>query len=343
MTNSTCLRTFSPIVLALSSLLLANSGLEAAAVLKKHEVKPSIVVAGPRVDASCLIGKNPPEILRKQLEKIPIGVISKPLGELQLNREELEKQLGAFSDHLEIPRKVKILRKGDLLPKKELISRIRTICLERSDDPEHVQIDDSRLPERIVLPGSLKSWDIQPISTNTYGMVLLNLNIECDSGKVKQIVQVEVSRVIRAAKVVRLLKKGEIITEKDVEMETVRVKSFAQKDLAKFDNIIGKQTISIKSPGSYLKIQDVANEITSAHIQASPSRKGTSCSKASWTIKPGERVQFHVQSGSLRLSVPAKALEGGCVGDSIRLVNLQNNRNIFGTISGEGRVDYATK
>ena len=329
--------------LVVASALAFAPSLSGAVSMPKVEVKPNIVVAGPRVDASCLLGKRPSEDLRRQLEKVPIGVISRPLGELQLKREDLEKQLGHLSQHLELPRQVKILRLGDLLPKRDLEEKIRSLCVARSDDPTRVEVDMGRIPDHIVLPGPLTRWDVQPVSTNVYGMVLLNLVAECATGMHKQIIQVEVSRVVQAAKVKRLLKRGEIIGEEYVTRETVRVRGFAHQNYAEFNDIIGKQLISIKSPGSYLKNQDINSEISITALRPSPTMKGKSCSRDAWTIKPGERVQFHVQSGGLSLTVPAKALEGGCVGDSILLVNLQNNRNIFGTISGEGRVDHAAK
>jgi flagella basal body P-ring formation protein FlgA len=41
------------------------------------------------------------------------------------------------------------------------------------------------------------------------------------------------------------------------------------------------------------------------------------------------------------MTFPAKAIEGGQVGDSIRLINLRTKKRIKGTITDKGQVEYA--
>ena len=62
-----------------------------------------------------------------------------------------------------------------------------------------------------------------------------------------------------------------------------------------------------------------------------------------WLIKPGDSVEFRVNSGALSLSIPAKAVSGGNSGDEIELINLKNKRRISGIITEKGIVEYAQK
>ena len=62
-----------------------------------------------------------------------------------------------------------------------------------------------------------------------------------------------------------------------------------------------------------------------------------------WLIKPGDNVEFRVNSGALSLSIPAKAVQGGNSGDEIELINLKNKRRISGVITEKGIVEYAQK
>ena len=320
----------------------------------KLPVKPTIVASSLRIDASILLKGEASPALKEQLEKIQLGTIMQPLGNLELARDELLSKLGTLADLFDLPKRIQILRKGEILSGSDIASRLTEICKTRVQNPDSIGIDLSRLPDHLVLPGPLVKWNLKPISTNPLGMALFSLEADCQGGKVRQIVQAEVWQVVKAAKINRLMSRGEIIGPEDVTIEEIKVKNFAQKSLVPFDQVIGQQLSGFKSAGSLVRSGDVSNGIdptikTSKTIhskmqvaQAIPA-KTQKCSKEDWIIKPGDSVDYTVKSGNLCLSVQAKAVNGGCVGDPIRLINLQNNRSIQGIIVGEGQVEHVQK
>jgi flagella basal body P-ring formation protein FlgA len=337
----------------------ASGAVSNPAPTEKLAVRPTIVVNTSRIDASVLVSSSAPDSLKAQLAKIPIGVINKPLGELALDREAVKSKLGHFSELLEFPQRVQILRSGELLPGTEISQKIIDACKGRTAKLHSIEMDISRLPDHVVLPGPLKSWSLKPMSTNPLGMVLFALEADCEGGKVRQILQVELWQTIRAAKLTRLVTRGETLGPDSVVAETVKVKNLSQKAILSYDEVIGRKATLYKSSGSILRIGEVADEVapsktplipqapsSSLHLSAPVQGKSLHLpapknSRTDWVIKPGEKVDFTVVSGSLTIRVPAKALEGGCVGDPIKLVNLQNNKSIEGIITGEGKVSYA--
>jgi flagella basal body P-ring formation protein FlgA len=55
-------------------------------------------------------------------------------------------------------------------------------------------------------------------------------------------------------------------------------------------------------------------------------------------VKKGQMVDVLVSQGSLSLRMKAMALEGGAVGITVKLRNLDSRKDFFGEVIGEGQV-----
>jgi flagella basal body P-ring formation protein FlgA len=313
-------------------------------------VRPAILVEGERVDASVLVPETAPADLRQALARLTLGQIPQPLGQLSLDRRDLERCLGPLAASLALPNRVQIRRRGDLLSGQDVLDRIHQICRQGLADSEAAElaIDASRLPRSFVLPGPLQSFELEPMSSNRLGLRLFIITAQCDGGVFRQIVQVDVARQIKGARLKRLARRGETLTAGDLEEVTVTQRTDSGTPLLRFAEAVGRCLTTYKSPGTLLRAGDVslqafetanAPSLPSSHPAAAAPRSGRTPA-AAWVIKPGDQVEFFVQSGGLSLKVPAKALEGGAIGASIRLLNLQNHRQIIGTVTGEGKVEY---
>ena len=350
---------------------LSGLPLEASIAGEKWQVRPAIVVGTARVDASCLVGSLAPVALREALAKVPLGLIANPLGELVLEKPVLLQLLGSLANRVDLPNIVQVRRRGDLLSGSELEVVVRRRCLERFPEREHgrVEIDISRLPTHVVLPGALQDWDVKPMSQNALGMVLFNLEAHCDGGKIRQIVQVEVWKTVEAAKIMRLARPGEVLTAGDLERVTMKIRNTTADQYPPLEEIVGKTLASYKSAGTMIRRSDTRDGTCNlvganmpaplrGHSQGAISSRpgvvsrfeiqpvavmaaGKSSQRESWVVAPGEQVEFAVSVNGLNLTVPAKAVEGGGVGDAIRLINLQNQRPIKGRIMAKGKVAYA--
>ncbi|HOT28226.1 MAG TPA: flagella basal body P-ring formation protein FlgA [Candidatus Ozemobacteraceae bacterium] len=332
-------------------------------------VKSTVLVTDGRVDASMLVGSDAAPSVKAALAKIPVGFISEPLGSITLHRNELSRKLGSFATMFELPQRVQVLRKGAMLSGEEIAAKVRELCYERieKDVAGDVQVDLSNLPRHVVLPEPPESWTLTPMSSNKLGMRVFQLEARCGETTVRQIIQADVSRTVRVAKLRRLVKRGECLSANDLIEETIRLRNDQPNPVVAIGEVVGKQLANFKSPGTIVRAGDLASacipepkqntlsnmthvseNTDSADHAESPALPGETGpepepignSSGEYLVKNGEQVEFTVKSGSLCLVVPAKALQNGRAGESIRLLNLQNKRPIKGIITAEGKVEH---
>lgn len=350
--KKTCLAT----IISLSFLCLHLSADMAQAMYTKDSnskvmsIKSSALVKGTNVSAACLLLPDGPEDIRSALAGIQLGQIPDPLGELVLERHELEKRLGRFAGSISIPDRVSIRRQGAILRGTELRNKLEEICT-RGMNREELHIDLSRVPTSVVLPGNLIKWEATANSENRLGMRLFSLNAQTENGPYRMLIQVSVARKIKAAKLTRLAKPGEQINRTMIEPEIVEVKSDHAHLPVTFEDALGQCLGRFKSAGTLLRNSDLSDAVNGVCNADSgiEQKKFTKAShrsrvndRSNWLIKPGDQVEFHFASGNIELTVPARATQGGKSGEVINLINLQNQRQIRGTVVSEGRVRHAS-
>jgi flagella basal body P-ring formation protein FlgA len=311
-------------------------------------LKSTVLVSGSEIKADCLIKSEASQELRDNLAAIQLGHIPDPLGELVLDKTDIQRKLGNLATGLSIPERITIRRAGAMLKGVDIAGRISALC--KSADADDLAVDLSRVPANIVLPGALQNWEINTNSENTLGMRLFVLTAQTDGGPFRQLIQVRVSRVVEAAELTRLARPGETISSSMIRKKKVEVKSDQSNIPVTYAEAVGKCLGRFKSPGTVLRSGDLsmgASNICRNNDKSSikPADRSenfvTASSRDAWVIKPGESVDFHFNSGTLSLKIPARAVQGGSEGDEITLINLQNQRRIRGVIKERGRVEYA--
>ncbi len=308
--------------------------------------KSTVVVSNSEIKADLLIKNDVSATIREELANIQIGHIPHPLGELVIARPELLKKLGNIANSINIPEKITIRRLGTILKGSEVGERIKEICSQQISGD--LNIDLSRIPTNVVLPGNIVDWAINTSSDNNLGMKLFVLTAQTDGGPFRQLIQVKVSRMIEAAQVVRLAKPGEEINQNMIRPHKMEVKSDLSNAPLTYAEALGKNLGRFKSAGTVLRSSDVSEKNLMTGKSEPEARKApisiaTAKSHDNWIIKPGENVNFHFNSGTLSMMIPAKAVQGGQAGDEITLINLQNKRRIRGIITEKGKVEYAQK
>lgn len=336
----------------------------AIAAMKKNNtsftpvtLKSSVVVSGSTVNADSLV-RNADEKLTKELANIQLGNIPNPLGEITLDKETISYKLGDLADSVKIPENVTIKRLGSVLKSEYVKQRIMELCQNNNDD--ELNFDFSRLSSSIILPGNVLSWNVTSNSSNELGMKLFSLQAETESGPFKQLIQVNVSKTIEAAELCQLVKPGEEITEDMVKPVPMLIKNEKNNTAVSYKDVIGKKLDKFKSAGTIIRNSDLAKSdyVKTAKVKKSKTAEGIRTPQTlnmmsatmkndaivdAWLVKPGDSVEFRVNSGALSLSIPAKAVSGGNSGDEIELINLKNKRRISGIITEKGIVEYAQK
>ena len=320
-------------------------------------MKSSAVVSGSIVNADSLV-RNADENLTKELASIELGSIPNPLGEITLDKDTISNKLGNLANSVKIPENVTIKRLGSVLKSDYVKSRIMEIC--QNDNEDNLSFDFARLTSNIILPGNAISWNVKANSTNELGMRLFTLEAETEGGPFKQLIQVNVSKTIEAAELCQLVKPGEEITEDMVKPVPMLIKNEKNNTAVSYKDVIGKKLDKFKSAGTIIRNSDLAKKdsVKTASSKKSRTAEGIRTPQAlnmmsatmkndaivdAWLIKPGDSVEFRVNSGALSLSIPAKAVSGGNSGDEIELINLKNKRRISGVITEKGIVEYAQK
>jgi len=305
--------------------------------------KSTVLVNSSEIKADSLIKNDADQRLREALAAVQIGFIPNPLGELVIDRATLQKKLGNLIRDISVPEKITIRRNGSILKGSDVREKIVQFCQQKTD--AKLDIDLSRVPTNMVLPGNATSWDVTTASDNTLGMKLFVVTAETDGGPFRQLIQIKVSRSFEAAQLTRLAKPGEVINAGMLKSKKMVLKSDQGTIPLSYEEALGKSLGRFKSAGTMIREIDLAEAVTEpcemTGVKTIATNKAGPAEKASLMIKPGSSVDFLVNSGNLSLKIPAKAVSGGNPGDEITLINLQNKRRIKGFVTEKGTVEYA--
>ncbi len=335
------------LLLSLTVMPLAMAATSEPVNPARATLKSSALVNYSEIKADCLIKTECDPVLKQELAGVKLGHIPDPLGELTISQQELREKLGSFAVKLDIPKRVVIKRQGAFLKGADVIASIKSICNPESKGD--IEVDTSRIPHNIVLPGNLKTWELKANSDNRLGMRLFSLTAETDGGSFRQLIQVSVVRIIEAAEMNRLAKPGERITSNMIGKKRVELKSEQANLPMTYEEALGKCLGRYKSAGTILRSSDISNGEENICENKSEKKNRKSLNNAvlqrndrsQWVVKPGDNVDYHFANGSLELSFPARAMEGGEIGDQINLINLRNQKKVQGVITDKGRVEYA--
>jgi flagella basal body P-ring formation protein FlgA len=128
-----------------------------------------------------------------------------------------------------------------------------------------------------------------------------------------------VTEMIESATLTRALRRGETIRESDVVMQR-RPKAEVGDDAVVLEQAVG---LAAKRP-----------------LRANQALRASDLARAE-VVQRNEMVTMVYEVPGIVLTMRAKALEAGAVGDVIAVVNMQTNRTIQASVAGPGRVALA--
>jgi len=115
----------------------------------------------------------------------------------------------------------------------------------------------------------------------------------------------------------RLISAGDIITADDLEWQPVHLARLSGNSLTDAEQLVGRMARRPLKAGQILRQTDVA---------VSP------------VIHKNDLIRLVVQTGQMTLSVQGKALQDAAMGQAIRVVNVNSNRQLSGTVVDGGTV-----
>lgn len=115
----------------------------------------------------------------------------------------------------------------------------------------------------------------------------------------------------------RLISAGDIISADDLEWQPVHLARLSGNSLTDAEQLVGRMARRPLKAGQILRQTDVA---------VSP------------VIHKNDLIRLVVQTGQMTLSVQGKALQDAAMGQAIRVVNVNSNRQLSGTVVDAGTV-----
>ena len=115
----------------------------------------------------------------------------------------------------------------------------------------------------------------------------------------------------------RLISAGEVIASDDLEWQPVHLTRLSGNSLTDAEQLVGRMAKRPLKAGQILRQSDVA---------VSP------------VIRKNDLIRLVVKTGQMTLSVQGKAMQDAAMGQSIRVMNVNSNRQLSGTVIDAGTV-----
>lgn len=129
------------------------------------------------------------------------------------------------------------------------------------------------------------------------------------SGLVERLIDVPVAR--------RTLARGDLINASDIDTLAIRQKLIKADTITRVSDLIGQSPRRAIAAGKVIGADDVEIPLN---------------------VKRGDKIHLIYRLGAMELSAQGRAVQDGRPGDRIRVVNIDSNKPLQGTVTGESRV-----
>lgn len=221
-----------------------------------------------------------------------------------------------------------VRRDSTEITNKEILDVVRTGLAERTkatvEGSDNVEILLDRRTLNVQLPASVK----QPVAS----LVDVNYNptdyrfkgtlvIEGADNSLPQPLLIPVSGrampQINVPVLTHEVGKGGVISADDIEFVAITANKLGADVLTQASDVVGKETRRDLQQGQVLRSRDF---------------------RAQQLVKRGGIVTMVIERGPLRVATRGRALTDAGVGDAVRVLNIQSNRTIEGTVLPDGNV-----
>lgn len=256
-----------------------------------------------------------------KLQAIEITTSPAPDSLRKINKDFIMYKMANFTNAekditLTAPDTVTIERSAQVIGKETLKEIFRDYVMDNAPwDSEQIAIDRINTPPSVALPKGDLEWEVHEKQNNNFignFSILIDFMVDGDSLR-KIIVSGKISVFKEVVKAARNINRGDIITSEDITLVSEKIK-YARKDfVTSTKELIGKRATR--------RIQ-ADQTIKSGMFEVPPA------------VEKGDRVVIKAENNELLITATGKALEEGCVGDHIRVVNIGSGREIIGTVKG---------
>ncbi|MGD9156956.1 MAG: flagellar basal body P-ring formation chaperone FlgA [Desulfobacteraceae bacterium] len=254
-----------------------------------------------------------------KLKSIEITASPSPATFRRLNRDlvmyKVEHLINAEKDiRLSVPETITVERTAQII-KAEIIEEIfRDYVLDNAPwERDRIVIERINSPASIALPKGDLDWEIdEKQNRNFIGnfSLMIDFRVNGDSLR-KTIVSGKISVIREVVKAARDIRSGEIISAGDITLVSEKMKYSKRGIVTSKKDVTGKRATR--------RIQ--ADQMIKAGMFEVPP-----------AVEKGDRVIIKAENNQLLITASGKALEEGCVGDQIRVMNISSGREIIATV-----------
>ena len=181
-------------------------------------------------------------------------------------------------------------------------------------EKDQIVIEKINTPPSIALPKGELDWEIDEKNNNDFignTSLLIDFKVDGESQR-KLIVSGKISVIREVVKAARNIERGDIITAGDIIQVSEKRRYFKKSLIDNIKEVVGKRATR--------RIQ--ADQSIQARMFEVPP-----------AVEKGDRVVIKAENNELLITASGKALEEGCVGDQIRVLNVSSGREIIATIT----------
>ena len=254
------------------------------------------------------------------LREVEISASPSPNTFRRINRELILYKVASYVDgykdiSINAPEAVTVDRPAQIIDEEKIENIYRDFILDNAPwEEDQIVIERINAPRSVALPLGDLDWEINIKQNRNYlgnFSVMIDFLVDGKSCK-KALVSGRIEVVRDVVKSTRRIKKGEIISSEDVVLVSEKSSSFKNSLVTDTKDIIGKR--AARSIQSDRNIQNGMVEVPPA-------------------VDKGDRVIIRAESSSILITATGKALQEGCIGDQIRVVNLSSGKEIIATVS----------
>ncbi|PIE68998.1 MAG: flagella basal body P-ring formation protein FlgA [Deltaproteobacteria bacterium] len=313
-----------PSILFCVCLMLVGSGTAHSDRGERLVIAKAVCVQGPHVvlgDLATAFGTESTVFLEHFASLKVADAPVRQGGKMILTADRIEAALAraaALPGNLEMPSQVHIQQGGRVIPGSAIRAQV-TAFLQQAfavTDAE-VRIREYRLPDYLFVPDPKGHLAMESSRTMQPGRVSFRINVVDAGGQVIRRIAVSafVDVWVTVPCAARPLRRGTVI-----EPQAVR---FERKNLA---YVRGSVWNGRGGPWRVKRPMGIGEVMYAKHIELLP------------TVSKGSRVSLVFDGPTIRLEVPAQALEEGGLGSSILVRNLQSNKQVLALIQDKDTV-----
>ena len=264
----------------------------------------------------------------KNLRKIEISASPSPDTFRKIDKNLINFRISAdvsgYKDiNIKMPEVMTVERPAQIIDEEQIESIYRDTVMDNAPwDEDQIVIEKINAPSSLALPVGDLDWEVDIKQNRNYMgnfSIMIDFLVNGKSCK-KTLVSGKIAVIRDIVKATRRIKRGETISSEDIILVSEKKTSFKNSLATNPEEIIGKKA-------------------TRSIMADRPIQRGMF--RVPPAVLKGDRVVIRAESKSILITASGKALEEGCIGDQIRVMNTSSNKEIVATVSRPSTVVVA--